>query len=67
MMVITPPFYAQTCAVRRAKSAKLIGLTPVTFWTSFVGWEPRPEAMVSVSMRSGGVVLWSPYRSYRAA
>src|SRR5262249_8443963 len=40
------------CAVRRAKSAKLIGGIPVTFWTSLLGREPWPEAMVSVSTRS---------------
>jgi hypothetical protein len=37
---------------RRAKSAKLIGGAPVTFRTSLLGREPRPEAMVSVSIRS---------------
>ena len=52
-MVITPSFYAHTCAVRRgAKSAKLIGGIPATFWTSLLGREPWPEAMVSVSIRS---------------
>src|SRR5216684_2857605 len=46
------PCWAQACAVRRAKSAKLIGGIPVTFWTSLLGREPWPEAMVLVSMRS---------------
>src|SRR6266851_5761854 len=46
------PCWAQACTVRRAKSAKLIGATPVTFWTSLLGRAPWPEAMVSVSMRS---------------
>jgi hypothetical protein len=52
MAVITPSFYAHACAARRAKSAKLIGGLPVTFWTSLLGREPWPEAMVSVSIRS---------------
>jgi hypothetical protein len=51
-VVITPSFYAQACAVRRAKSAKLIGGLQVTLWTSLLGRDPWPEAMVSVSIRS---------------
>src|SRR5260370_12423244 len=50
------PCRAQACAGRRAKSAKLTGGIPVAFWTSWLGREPWPEAMVSVSMRS----IW-PY------
>jgi hypothetical protein len=52
MVVIMRSFYAQACAVRRAKSAKLIGGAPVTFWTSLLGREPWPVATVSVSVRS---------------
>src|SRR6266550_6152956 len=42
---------AQLVAVRRAKSAKLVGATPVAFPTSSLGREPWPMPMVSVSIR----------------
>jgi hypothetical protein len=38
-------------SVRRAKSAKRVGAVPVAFSTSLLGRDPRPDAMVSLSMR----------------
>src|ERR1700693_4669887 len=47
---------AHAAAVRLAKSVKVPGGAPVTFSMSSLGREPRPEAMVSVSIWS----IW-PY------
>jgi hypothetical protein len=33
VVVMMGPVYVHACAVRRAKSANLIGGAPVTFWT----------------------------------
>jgi hypothetical protein len=52
VVVMMGPLYVHACAVRRAKSANLIGGAPVTFWTLSLGREPTPEAMVSVNIRS---------------
>jgi hypothetical protein len=51
-VVMMGPVYVHACAVRRAKSANLIGGAPVTLWTLSLGREPMPEAMVSVNIRS---------------
>ena len=51
VVVMMGPVYVHACAVRRAKSANLIGGAPVTFWTVSLGREPIPEAMVSVTRR----------------
>ena len=47
---------SHAAAVPLAKSVKLVGGAPVTFSTSSLGREPRPEAIVSVSICS----IW-PY------
>jgi hypothetical protein len=52
IVVMMASVYVHACAVRRAKSANLIGGAPVTFWTLSLGREPIPEAMVSVNIRS---------------
>ena len=52
VVVMMGPVYVHARAVRRAKSANLIGGAPVTFSTLSLGREPIPEAMVSVNIRS---------------
>jgi hypothetical protein len=63
MVVIKPSFDARACAVRRAKSAKLIGRLPVTLWTSLLGGHPtrfRASQLDAVSCCSGRWVQPSP-------